>query len=350
LKAPLVYLNQVGATDEILFDGGSFAVNPQGELTGRLPFFKTSFGTLDVADGVQFESPGAEGREDEAPPEIDLLYRGLVSGIREYFHRTGFKKAILGLSGGIDSAVVAALAVQALGAENILGVAMPSQFSSGHSLADAEALAKNLKIGFEVRPIKFLYSTSARELGERRGELAALALENLQSRLRGVTLMTLSNHDQSLVLTTGNKSELATGYCTLYGDMCGALAPLGDVLKTQVYELARYMNSILGNPIPQSTLTKAPSAELRPDQKDQDTLPPYAFLDAVLAAYLEEGRPIADIRAEFGKNTISDAQITDILRRLELNEYKRRQAAPVLKVSNKAFGIGRRVPIAKIWT
>ena len=354
LKVPLVYVNQVGANDEILFDGGSFALDAKGKLLGRMPFFKTGFSVVEV--DTQADGPVFKGDiEMQAPSEIEILHRGLVVGIRNYFERTGFKTAILGLSGGIDSAVVAALAVEALGPKNILGVAMPSQFSSSGSLADAEALAKNLGMALEVKPIKFLYSTLSRELSERRGELAPIALENLQSRLRGLTLMTLANHYQALVLTTGNKSELATGYCTLYGDMCGALCPIGDIFKTRVYELARHMNGLAqksgGFPIPESSLTKAPSAELRPNQTDQDTLPPYELLDALLEDYLERGMDLAEIHRKFdaapgapGPNWVSDT-----LKKVEINEYKRRQSAPVLKASTKAFGIGRRVPIANAW-
>jgi len=221
---------------------------------------------------------------------------------------------------------------------------MPSQHSSSHSLEDAEQLARKLGIGFTVRPIKFLYSMAARELSEGRGELAPIALENLQTRLRSVILMTLSNHLSSLVLTTGNKSELATGYCTLYGDMAGALAPIGDLYKTRVYDLARHINQNHGDLIPERCLTKAPSAELRPNQKDQDVLPPYDQLDQMLFEYIEKKTPAAVIEARFGQAA------KDVLQRVIANEYKRRQAAPVLKVSPKAFGIGRRYPIAKFWT
>lgn len=350
LGAPLVYVNQYGATDEVLFDGGSFAFGADGKFLGRLPLFRESFGILDLEAG-KWESPSEEGREDEAPEEIEVLCRGLVTGIREYFLRTGFKKALLGLSGGIDSAVVAALAAKALGPESVLGVAMPSQYSSSHSLEDAEALARNLGVRFEVRPIKFLFSTASRELAERRGQLAPLALENLQARLRGLTLMTLSNHDGALVLTTGNKSELATGYCTLYGDMCGALAPLGDLLKTRVYELARHINASWGGVIPERCLTKAPSAELRPGQTDQDTLPPYEFLDQILEEYIEKRTSVQEIESRLSRvpGAPKGDWVREVLRKIEVNEYKRRQAAPVLKVSPKAFGIGRRIPIAKIW-
>ncbi len=344
LGVPLVYVNQIGATDEILFDGGSFALDAKGAVVGRLPVFKTAFGVFDL-EKLAWDSPGADQREDRAPADLEVLYRGLVTGIRDYFAKTGFKSAIIGLSGGIDSAVVATLAVHALGPKNVMGIAMPSQFSSSHSLEDAEALARNLGISFEVRPIKFQFSTLHRELAERRGELSPIAVENLQSRLRGLILMTLANHYNALVLTTGNKSELAMGYCTMYGDMAGALAPIGDVLKTRVYDLARYLNQGYGGQIPERSISKAPSAELRPNQTDQDTLPPYEALDALLTEYVEKGTPVALLEKNFSKGM----DVRDILRRLELNEYKRRQAAPVLKISSRAFGIGRRIPIAKVW-
>ncbi len=353
LKAPLVYVNQCGATDEILFDGASFAVNTNGETLGRLAVFKTSFGVVDVAAAQFDDAAGVAGandpREDKAPSEIESLHRGLVVGIREYFKRTGFKTAVMGLSGGIDSALIAVLAVEALGRENVLGVGMPSQYSSAHSLSDAESLARNLGIRFEVRPIKFLYSQAHREISDRRGTLAPLAHENLQSRLRGLILMTLSNNDGSLVITTGNKSEFATGYCTLYGDMCGAIAPLGDVLKTRVYELARHINAIYPGVIPESSVTKPPSAELRPDQKDQDTLPPYDLLDALLEDYLEKSVLVDELEKKYGSRQSDPKWVRETLRRLEINEYKRRQAAPVLKISARAFGVGRRIPIAKSW-
>lgn len=354
VKAPLLYVNQMGATDEILFDGASFAVNASGSVAGRLPLFRASYGLLELgAKGEWKWLSGAEDREDKAPSEIEVLHRALVTGIQQYFQRTGFKKAVIGLSGGIDSALVAALAAQAIGAENVYGVAMPSQYSSGHSLADAEALAAKLGCRFEVRPIKFLFSTASRELSEQRPKLAPLALENLQSRLRGVILMTFANHENALVLTTGNKSELAMGYCTMYGDMCGALDPIGDLFKTRVYELSRYMNDRFDGIIPESSISKAPSAELRPDQKDTDSLPPYELLDAVLGDYIEKGHSIETIDREHGKSPLAKGQaanwVKETLRKLELNEYKRRQAAPCLKVSTKAFGIGRRIPIAKIW-
>ncbi|MDR3607256.1 MAG: NAD+ synthase [Oligoflexia bacterium] len=353
LKAPLLYVNQVGANDEVLFDGGSFACDAQGKLVGRLPLFRKAFGWVDIdlaAGKGSWVSPAASEREDTPPSEIEVLSRALVTGIHDYFTRSGFKTAILGLSGGIDSAVVATLAARALGPRNVLGVAMPSQYSSGHSLEDAEILARNLGINFEVRPIKFLFSQFSRELGESRGGLAPLALENLQARLRGTLLMTLSNHYSALVLTTGNKSELATGYCTLYGDMCGALAPIGDVFKTRVYELARHLNATSQGTaaIPERSITKPPSAELRPGQVDQDTLPPYPQLDALLTDYLEKGLSLEQLRSTHDPGQ-EKSWIPPILRMIDVSEYKRRQAPPVLKVSPKAFGIGRRIPIAKNW-
>jgi NAD+ synthetase len=348
---PLVYVNQTGSTDEVLFDGASFAVDAQGKLAGRLPVFQTGFGVVEFAKGrLSWIAPDSAEREDTAPQDIEILYRALVVGIREYFKRTGFKTAILGLSGGIDSALVAVLAVDALGAKNVLGVGMPSQYSSSHSLADAETLARNLGIPFEVRPIKFLNTQVTREISEGRGTLAEVAQENLQSRLRGLILMTLSNHYNALVLTTGNKSELATGYCTLYGDMCGALAPIGDLLKTRVYELSRHVNARAGKAlIPENSITKAPSAELKPGQTDQDTLPPYDVLDALLEDYLEKRTPVAELVKHHENRYKGKGWVHEILRKIEINEYNRRQAAPVLKVSPKAFGIGRRLPIAKYW-
>lgn len=352
LKVPLVYVNQVGATDELLFDGGSFALDSEGKLLGRLPLFEPSWGIVSglISSQCQFESSDITEWEEQSPKELEVLSRGLILGIREYFKRTGFHKAILGLSGGIDSALVATLAVQALGKKNVLGIAMPSQYSSSHSLEDAEKLAINLGISLEVRPIKFLFSTALREISERRGELAPLAAENLQARLRGIILMSLSNHDSSLVLTTGNKSELAMGYCTMYGDMAGALAPIGDLYKTQVYELASYINLTSASPIPERSITRPPSAELSLGQTDQDSLPPYEILDELLFEYIEKGTPVLDLESRFkGKDLGKFGSIREVLRCLELNEYKRRQAAPVLKVSQRAFGMGRRIPIAKRW-
>jgi NAD+ synthase (glutamine-hydrolysing) len=350
LGVPIVYVNQTGATDEILFDGASFAADSIGKVLGRLPVFRTGFGVADVPVANGKAPAWILGETEKDPSEIETLTRGLIVGVREYFVRTGFKKAVLGLSGGIDSAVVAVLAVQALGAKNLRGVAMPSQFSSSHSLQDAEELAGKLGIDFEVHPIKFAFSSMSRELAENRGgALASLALENLQARLRGIVVMTLANHYQALVLTTGNKSELAMGYCTLYGDMVGALTPIGDLFKTRVYELARYLNQSFGNPIPERSLTKAPSAELRPNQKDQDTLPPYESLDLLLEDYLEKVLSYEELEKKHGPKGKPD-WVAQTLRTVESTEYKRIQSALVLKASPKAFGIGRRFPVAKTWS
>ena len=346
LGLPLLYLNQVGGTDEILYDGGTFALAADGSVRARLPVFREARATFDFSAGTLTHErteilPGAlapppvtpGGSSNEDP--LDTLLDGLTVGIRDYFRKTGFTRAILGLSGGIDSALVAALAARALGPANVLGIAMPSIYSSGHSLADAESLAQNLGIRFEVQPIKFLFSNALRELSRNGKPPAGIAEENLQSRLRGLILMTRSNEENALVLSTGNKSELAVGYCTLYGDMCGALAPIGDLLKTRVYALSRRLNERFGECIPDSTLTKAPSAELKPDQVDQDSLPPYAELDAFLERYLERAEPVADLRRSF-------AFTDDILRKLEFSEYKRRQAAPALK--DVAESVRRRSP------
>lgn len=340
LKTPLVYINQFGATDDILFDGASFVTTADGKLSHRLKIFADDFSIIDT-EKLNSSAP-------IAPQELDVLIEGLICGIKSYFERTGFKLGILGLSGGIDSAVVATLAVKALGEKNVMGVAMPSQVSSSHSLEDAELLAKNLKIPFLVKPIKFLFSAAQKEIANPGEPLADIALENLQSRLRGTTLMALANHYNALVLTTGNKSEMAMGYCTLYGDMCGALAPIGDVLKTKVYEIAKRLNELYPNSIPVRSITKAPSAELKPNQTDQDTLPPYEILDELLIGYLEKAMPVEELKKNYNSK-LKPHSVESVLKKIEINEYKRRQAAPTLKVSTKAFGVGRRVPIAKFW-
>lgn len=338
-QAPLAYCSMVAASDEVLFDGSSFAITASGKNVIQAGSFAEAWVVLDwdPSTGKLAAATGTEPQVSE--DDWDIVRQGLRFGVREYFERTGFKKAILGLSGGIDSAVVACIAVEALGAENVRGVAMPGPFSSSHSLTDAEELAVRLGIGFEVRPIKFLYQAASREWGEARGGLSEIARENLQARLRGMLLMTLSNHDGSLVLTTGNKSEIAVGYCTLYGDMVGALGPIGDLFKTEVYIFAR---RFFGELIPQSTLTKPPSAELRAGQTDQDSLPPYAELDAFIRDWWVEGKPLES--ASVGRQWA--ARISQMMLS---QEFKRAQAAPLLRVSKKAFGIGRRVPIAKIW-
>lgn len=343
LKAPLLYVNQTGATDEILFDGRSFLLDGKGARQGGLPPFETGMAWVEITKG-QAQWLKSTTTSPSVQPEIEVLAKGLVTGIRSYFQRTGFKKALLGLSGGIDSALLAVLAVRALGKENVMGIGMPSQYSSDHSLEDAEILAGNLGLHFEVLPIRSSFDLLNTQLAKLRGgKLKDIAEENLQSRIRGVMLMSLSNHEGALVLTTGNKSEMAMGYCTLYGDMVGALAVIGDLFKTEVYALSSWINENWGAPIPERSITKAPSAELRPDQTDQDSLPAYELLDPMLKEYLEEAASVEALTKKHGD------WVPAVIRTLEFNEYKRRQAAPVLKTSSKAFGIGRRIPIAKKW-
>ena len=331
---PLLYCNAVGGNDELIFDGGSLALNAEGKPIAPGKFFAEDLVMVDTeASPIELSTP-----KDEA-----LLHDALVLGVRDYLGKCGFRSAAIGLSGGIDSAVTAVLAVAALGRENVRGVALPSQYSSAGSLDDAQALAKNLGIQYDVVPIKAGFETAKQSLepvfGDRPEDVTE---ENMQARLRGLLLMAMSNKFGSLVLTTGNKSELAVGYCTLYGDMCGGLAVISDVPKTMVYRLARWMNRD-GEVIPASTIEKPPSAELRPDQKDEDSLPPYDVLDAILERYVVEGQSVDEIiAADFDADTVRR-----IARLIDLNEYKRRQAAPGLKVTSKAFGVGRRIPVAQ---
>ena len=280
---------------------------------------------------------------NDFPPREELLFSALSLGIRDYVRKCGFKSVIIGLSGGIDSALVAVLGADALGAENVLGVAMPARYSSSGSLTDAELLAKNLGLRYEVLPIEPAFNAVEKQLekvfaGTKRNE----AEENIQSRLRGVTLMALSNKFGALVLTTGNKSEMAVGYCTLYGDMNGALAPIADVLKTDVYKIACWVNRDR-EIIPSASITKPPSAELRPGQTDQDSLPPYEILDAILDFYVVKNLSKPEIVAR----GFDAAVVNDVVNKINFSEYKRRQAAPGLKVSPRAFGMGRRIPVAQ---
>ncbi len=331
---PLLYCNAVGGNDELIFDGGSLALNAEGKPIAPGKFFAEDLVMVDTeASPIELSTP-----KDEA-----LLHDALVLGVRDYLGKCGFRSAAIGLSGGIDSAVTAVLAVAALGRENVRGVALPSQYSSAGSLDDAQALAKNLGIQYDVVPIKADFETVKQSLepvfGDRPEDVTE---ENMQARLRGLLLMAMSNKFGSLVLTTGNKSELAVGYCTLYGDMCGGLAVISDVPKTMVYRLARWMNRD-GEVIPASTIEKPPSAELRPDQKDEDSLPPYDVLDAILERYVVEGQSVDEIiAADFDVDTVRRIACL-----IDLNEYKRRQAAPGLKVTSKAFGVGRRIPVAQ---
>ena len=343
--ATLVMVNQVGANDSLIFDGGSFAVGPGGEVFAQgcsfaedLVVFETETEAASGAASVVASSGVDAGRE-----RTESTWNALVLGTRDYLGKCGFKQAIVGLSGGIDSALVAAIAVAALGAENVQGVGMPSEVSSSGSVTDAEKLARNLGIAFSTVPIREIYTQFSQSLEPFfAGTSFGIAEENLQPRIRGSLLMALSNKTGALVLTTGNKSEMACGYCTLYGDMVGALAVIGDVYKTEVYALSHWVNRER-EVIPNDTLTKPPSAELRPGQKDTDSLPPYDALDPILRAYIEEYSSAEEIVRTQG---VDLALVRKVIRLVELSEYKRQQAAPVLKVSRKSFGMGRRFPIA----
>lgn len=336
-QRPIAYCNAIGGNDQLVFDGHSIAVNARGQLLSQLSSFEEALEVVDTAG-----EPCARVTSAEV---VEELYLALRLGLRDYLAKCGFKSAVLGLSGGIDSAVVAALAVDALGRENVTGVAMPSQFSSRGSVVDAMGLAQNLGISCLQISIRDAFDTFKSQFKEVFAGLTEdTTEENMQARLRGMVLMALSNKFGHIVLSTGNKSELAVGYCTIYGDMAGGLAVISDVPKTMVYELAHYLNARAGREIiPASTIEKAPSAELRPDQKDQDSLPPYPVLDAILRFYVEENLSVPDIVAQgFEEKTVRWVQ-----RRVDLNEYKREQAAPGLKVTSRAFGVGRRMPIAQ---
>jgi NAD+ synthase (glutamine-hydrolysing) len=333
-------VNQVGANDSLIFDGGSFAVGPSGEVFAQGRSFVED---LIIIETLETDTTGTIAQQAKDESETEQTWNALALGTRDYLRKCGFTKAIVGLSGGIDSALVAAIAVEALGAENVRGVGMPSEFSSSGSITDAEKLAKNLGIELSILPIREIYTQFERSLEPLfAGTSFGLAEENLQPRIRGSLLMALSNKTGALVLTTGNKSEMACGYCTLYGDMVGALAVIGDVYKTEVYALSRWVNRER-EMIPSDTLTKPPSAELRPGQKDTDSLPPYEVLDPILRAYVEEYSSAEEIMRTQG---VDLELVRKVIRLVELSEYKRQQAAPVLKVSRKSFGMGRRFPIA----
>ncbi|MEO8483942.1 MAG: NAD+ synthase [Acidobacteriota bacterium] len=337
------YVNQVGGNDEIVFDGHSIGVAPDGREIARAAEFDEDFIVCDVPVG-----PGDTSRE--SPPVLravsssveEAAYGALVLGLRDYARKCGFRRAVLGLSGGIDSALTACLAAEALGPANVLGVAMPTRFSSAYSVADAAALAQNLGIEFQLVAIDGIYQAHLDALAPVfAGRAPDTSEENLQARARGAILMALSNKFGSILLSTGNKSELAVGYCTLYGDMCGGLAVISDVPKTLVYQLSHFVNRER-EIIPASTLTKPPSAELRPEQLDTDSLPPYEVLDPIIQAYVEDALDLDAIAARGHERAIA----ADVIRRIDASEYKRRQAAPGLKISSKAFGVGRRYPIA----
>jgi NAD+ synthase (glutamine-hydrolysing) len=348
-RAQVVMVNQVGGNDSLVFDGSSLVIAPTGEVVAQGKSFEEDLILFDTgAAGIAAVSAeAATAAETKAADikaaDINATWDALVLGTRDYVRKCGFKQAVIGLSGGIDSALVAAIAVEALGRECVLGVGMPSEFSSQGSIDDARALAKNLGIRFELLGIGEVFKSYTATLEPVfAGTPFGLAEENLQSRIRGGLLMAMANKFNALVLTTGNKSEMSTGYCTLYGDMVGALAVIGDVMKTRVYELSRYANRA-GEVIPASTLEKPPSAELRPGQMDTDSLPPYSVLDPILEAYVERYESAAQIAAEQG---LEPALVAEVIKLVERSEYKRQQAAPVLKVTQKSFGMGRRFPIA----
>jgi NAD+ synthase (glutamine-hydrolysing) len=331
---PFLYANQVGGNDELVFDGRSICLDARGEVAAVLASFEEEVRLIDT----EVLSP----IEYKAQEEIASVHDALVLGLRDYMHKCGFSQAVIGLSGGIDSSVTCALAARALGPTNVLGVSMPSQYSSQGSLDDAEQLARNLGIDYRVIPIKDTFAAYLDMLAEPfAGTEPNVAEENIQARIRGNILMALSNKFGHLVLSTGNKSELAVGYCTLYGDMSGGLAVISDVPKGMVYDLAHYMNRA-GDVVPENSIEKPPSAELKPDQVDQDTLPPYPVLDEILRLYIEEALSVDEIVSR----GFEGQTVRWVARTVDRNEYKRQQAAPGLRVTTKAFGVGRRMPIA----
>jgi NAD+ synthase (glutamine-hydrolysing) len=336
-RRPVIYVNQVGGNDTLIFDGASVAVTAEGALGAQASAF--------AEDLVLFDTATGKGEIHEQPTqEIEYAFRALVTGTQDYVHKCGFKKVLIGLSGGIDSAVVAGIAVEALGKENVLGVSMPGPYSSEGSQSDAQALAANLGIEFQTISITSVFNAYREALApvfaNRKPDVTE---ENIQARIRGNYLMALSNKFGSMVLSTGNKSELAVGYCTLYGDMAGGLAVISDVPKLMVYALAEWINRER-ELIPRSSLEKSPSAELRPNQKDEDSLPPYEVLDRILKAYIEELKSPAEIASHSGFDLQLVRQVALLVDR---NEYKRKQSAPGLKITSRAFGFGRPFPIAQ---
>lgn len=335
-KIPLFYVNHTGAQTELIFDGGSLVVDARGVIFDEMPYFEECLRVYNLEAVMRGGPENTQGIE-----KIPLIHDALLTGLGDYFRKSGLKKAILGLSGGIDSAVVAVLAARALGPDNVRGLLLPSQFSSDHSVNDARQLAENLGIQYDILPIESVYQSYMDLLQPHFFGLPFnLTEENIQARIRGMLLMAFSNKFGHILLNTTNKSEMAVGYGTLYGDLCGGLSVLGDVYKTEVYELARYLNRE-GAVIPESVLTKAPSAELRPNQKDSDSLPEYHLLDPLLYQYIEQRmgpRELVDMGFD-------EALVKRVLRLVNLNEFKRHQSAPVLRVSSKAFGVGRRMPI-----
>lgn len=343
LGCPVAYVNAVGGNDELIFDGRSLVSGSDGRVMTGMAAFAEDLAVVDTLHAKACLAPTFE------QPDMADILAALTLGLRDYAHKSGFRTALVALSGGIDSAVVGAIAAAAFGPENVIGVSLPSVISSEHSRVDAQKLAENLGIRFETIAIADVVSSCEAALGPLfRGRHRDVTEENIQARIRGVLMMALSNKFGALLLTTGNKSEMAVGYCTLYGDMCGGLAVISDVFKTQVYALANWINSDAKRagrtpPIPQSSIDKLPSAELRPNQTDQDSLPPYDVLDAVLKGYVEEGLSRRDLVAQ----GFPDAVVADVIRKVDLNEYKRKQAAPGLKITPLAFGVGRRIPIVQ---
>jgi NAD+ synthase (glutamine-hydrolysing) len=335
-NVPIFYVNHVGGQTELLFDGGSVVMSPNGNVHDEMPFFEECIRVYELDEVMAGQKQVEQPRE-----KIDLMHDALLMGIRDYFGKLGLKKAILGLSGGIDSAVTVVLAARALGADNVRVLLMPSQYSSDHSVNDARQLAQNLGVQYDLLPVEPMYQAYMETLKPHFwGFPFNITEENLQARIRGMLLMAFSNKFGHILLNTSNKSEMAVGYGTLYGDMCGGLSVLGDVYKTEVYELARYINKD-AEVIPENSISKPPSAELRPDQKDSDSLPDYDILDAVLYNYIERHQGPKEL-IEMG---FDDALVNRVLRMVNINEFKRHQTAPVLRVSAKAFGMGRRMPI-----
>jgi NAD+ synthase (glutamine-hydrolysing) len=337
---PLFYVNQVGGNTDILFDGGSMFINRMGEIAEECEFYKEDFKVIKWDSSNIYE----DNHQDYYDYDIGLIHDALVMGVRDYFAKVGFKKAVIGSSGGIDSAVVHAIAAEALGAENVKAITMPSKYSSMGSVDDAKKLAENLGSPFSNIAIKNVFDSFIDTLAEEfEGKNPNVTEENLQARSRGIILMAYSNKFGNMVLNTSNKSESAVGYSTLYGDMCGGLSVIGDLYKEQVYDLARFINRY-GEVIPYEIITKEPSAELRPDQKDSDSLPPYPILDKILFHYIEGKKGWKEIVA-LQEEGLTEDLVRKIVRMVDRNEYKRFQASPTLRISHKAFGFGRRMPI-----
>ncbi len=340
-KLPLFYVNQVGAQTDIIFDGASLVISPNSELYDEMPYFVESIRQYDLEDVIRGRDKACLVSAEQPKDKTALIHAALLLGLRDYFQKMNLKTAILGLSGGIDSAVVLALAAEALGSNNVRVVLLPSQFSSDHSINDARALAKNLNVQYDIVPIEPMFKGYESALAPHfLGTAFNITEENLQARIRGTILMAFSNKFGNILLNTTNKSEMAVGYGTLYGDMCGGISVLGDVYKTEVYDLAHYINRN-GEVIPKNSIEKPPSAELRPNQKDSDSLPDYDILDKLLFQYIERRQgPVELIEMGFDEKLVHR-----VLRMVNLNEFKRKQTAPVLRISNKSFGDGRRIPI-----